>query len=251
MIGPPPTLQDTITIHGSWWLPSNADDRLSGKLSFEPAGLADLEIVRAFRGLPSSELMRSGRDSSPVLLIVGQSDDGRFWSAANCVPVSFGTEDSQPVNYAPEYLLAGYAPGPNEQISFGELRIGCTNLAEWVRPFPEQDITVPIVRITYSFRETELLSAAIAEPEGRLSIQSRFDPGYGPAEIRIKGAADWVFEPTAPINVRTAMGVVRNCQNFLTLVLGVPVDITRIAGRCRPSIWAELITSLTRSNGRR
>ena len=47
------------------------------------------------------------------------------------------------------------------------------------------------------------------------------------------------------------MRVARNCQNFLTLVLGVPVDVTRIAGRCRPSTWAELITSLTRSNAGR
>jgi hypothetical protein len=44
------------------------------------------------------------------------------------------------------------------------------------------------------------------------------------------------------------MFTVRTCQNFLTLVTGIPVDITGMRVRCGHAAWAEIIMSLTRAN---
>jgi hypothetical protein len=164
-----PSLTEAFTVNGEWWLPNAPEERVSGRLTFEPGELPTLRTRTGFPSLPLARLLELGSKSLPVALIMGRSDRGRSWSAVNCIPVSFSASfaglKSEPCDFAPEYLLVSREDLPDRAL-YRELHIQHTHLAEWVNPFPTQKVKVPNIRIHFSTRGKSQFSTRIPDPRG-------------------------------------------------------------------------------------
>jgi hypothetical protein len=249
-----PTLNDAFSVHGTWWLPGSTES-VPGTFTFEPGGMADLEVSGCFPSLPSPELFEYASHSTLVPLILGRFDDGRPCSVLKAIPVMMGTTDSDPVHFAPQSMLLGCHLASNNP-QFRTVYVECTHLAEWVKRLPEQRIDGIAVRVDYTTKAEDVISADVGRPEGHLSIRSYLSPSYSPTEFRIRSRAVWAFSAAKSIDLQAALLVSRHCQNFLTLALGIPSDVTSIVlvplsetADGESQLGAQLITSLTRSSG--
>ncbi len=265
-MGPPPTLSDSFSVHGAWFVPSDPRNVVAGTLEFEPGGQLELHLTNGFRNIPYTELLNIASKSSTIPLILGRSDDGRPWSAIECIPIRLGMSAADPVELIPRYVLSGCA-SPQSKVAFQKIQIESTRLAEWVRPFPNQTVKMPRIRVDYSIRAKRTCTSKLTNPRGQLSIETSFSPSYGRDEIRVKAHAAWIFEPRDPVPLREALTIARDCQNFLTFVLGQGVDLTALRGQCRSlevptswprpangkwttrEVWSEILVSMTRATG--
>jgi ApeA N-terminal domain 1 len=139
---------------------------------------------------------------------------------------------------------------------FHTVYVECTHLAEWVKRLPEQRIDGMAVRVNYTTKAEDFLSADVGRPEGHLSIRSYLNPSYSSTEFHITSRSVWAFSAAKSIDLEAALLLSRHCQNFLTLVLGMPSDVTSIflvplpeAADGPQQLGGNLIASLMRSSG--
>lgn len=248
------TITEEFKVHGEWWMPGSAGDRVPGTLTFKAHNVPELEILRCFQSLPALQLMAMAQKGARLPLVLGQSDDGIGWTVFGCLPTKMGTENNEPVHFYCEELLSGYVHTANAAIQFEQVHMRFTNVAEWIRPFPPQSVKTPRVRFDFSVRPKRFLQSKISTPSGVLSLHSTFSPQDTPAALTIHSGAEWSFIARPCIDLRNTLRFVRDCQNFLSFILGAPADVTRVVVLPRftlmpkgPRQVAELIYATTKS----
>lgn len=251
----PRTMTEEFTVHGEWWLPGAATDRVPGTLTYKPHNLPELEILRCFQDLPALQLMGMAQKRVRLPLVLGQSDDGTEWSVLECVPTSMGTKNSEPVHFYCQEILRGYAHVAGATIQFKEVHVWFTNVAEWLRPFPPQAVKMPRVRFDFSVRPKRFLQTKIGRPAGVLSLYSTFSPQYKPAALTVHSRAHWSFVSRGGIDLRNTLRFVRDSQNFISFTLGAATDVSRVVVLPKiilaakgPRRAAELIYAATKSS---
>lgn len=128
------TLCDDFELRGIWWLPENADQKVSGVLVFDSENKIRLELIGSFKQLP--DFGRSEVEKKEI--IVGITNDGRLCTLVNC------HETNSTLNFPgiscqifeANYLLEGAHWNCLDEIRFEIISIGFDYLEEWAGHYP-------------------------------------------------------------------------------------------------------------------
>lgn len=128
------TLCDDFELRGIWWLPDNADQQISGVLTFKSEGKIRLELIGSFKQLPEF----GKKEIEKKEIILGITSDGRLCTLVNC------HESNSTLNFPgiscqifeANYLLEGSHWNSKDEIEFEKISIGFDHLEEWLGHYP-------------------------------------------------------------------------------------------------------------------
>lgn len=79
-------MQQTTIYKGKWWLPNNANDKVSGILTYVPGETITLELIGNFQGFAQDALsLMMRKERKPLPVIYGQASDGSNISLFDCI----------------------------------------------------------------------------------------------------------------------------------------------------------------------
>lgn len=229
------TLADDFRYKGKWWLPEDPGKKVPGVLTFGDDGLK-LELFELFEG--SSGLKHfgdRGRAFRPRI-ILGLAEGKRITLQDNLEVGSTrplwepGAEASSPELRTSEFLALNAFVGvhfANESdVRFASLSVAFTHMEEWMGteriPF-ETDLKEGTHSATFEFPDR--LETRIESIGADVSIGSTFRGG--PGWFR---SLEWSYNAYVDVAPDETRGfdwywqIVRDCQDLLTLLVGLPVQ---------------------------
>jgi hypothetical protein len=120
---------NNFTIKGSWWLPSNYDEKLHGQLTFEKDKGATLELMSGFKRMSIDTRQLYHYD-----IILGLSIDGKHVTLHNCAvsKLSFYTLGNLGnIVLDVQYVFIGTHFNNKEEMRFSKLIGSFSQLEEW------------------------------------------------------------------------------------------------------------------------
>lgn len=222
------TLSDDLQLNGLWWVPENPENQVPGIVSFNDEGI-NLEVFGVLQ-----EPTGSNTDMDP-LIILGRAQGGSVTlhrALATEYPATrFGAGDSDKPRelrrstFSILNMFVGVHFGSEAEISFTSWEASFTHLEEWVGPerIPfKSDEDAETYTATYSYPDE--IRMKIRALESEISVGSQFintAPGF--RTMRLEHDALISISPDEQRNLDWYQAALRNCQDLLTLLVGMPV----------------------------
>lgn len=206
---------EELDVDGLFWLAGQPDKKVAGRLKFDAANGAELNLIGAFHGLPSSgthdlqDVFSPQSEHSRIFGVAGK----RLLTLDRCMHggTSMGTLDIVRERYFPEVILSGVHFEEDEPLEFNAVHLELQHLEHWVwksgiqtniesdgtgrgiseiqvsfTPLPKSVVTTDIgtleLKHTFGFRPDPVIETTITQG---CSIGMRFDKPY-PLEDAIK-----------------------------------------------------------------
>ncbi len=207
---------DEKTDSGEWWLPSNPDERIKGKLTFNQSSGAILELDKPF--------------TKPFKTIYGLSPWGREITLLDCIPLSINLP-SLPYKILAHFTFLGAHFKNSEDAIFNSFHCQISNLFEWIGNSGVKTEGEFTNNILIRYDNPEPISISI-NPELKIEIifQSSFSSRYGNREIQLKQIAQISFHPKENKNIDEYINWMHHFRNFLCLVTQESIFPQKIIG---------------------
>ena len=126
---------DNLDIDGLFWLPSNPEDRVAGRLTFDAVNLAQLDLIGAFHELPSSESvgLAGTLDEDKKLRIHGVAG-GNLITLDRCTQLQgrYVMPRVRRQKYLAPLVLTGKHFSDGELLEFDSVSVHLRHLEHWV-----------------------------------------------------------------------------------------------------------------------
>ena len=230
-----PTLLDSFERDGEWWLPGDSvEDRVFGRLSFDPAGGVRLKVRSPLR---AEGRLAPGERFRPAL-ILGSVEYGRpvtLYLATRVGRARPPLSDEGSEFYA-RYAFLGHHFQDEGSESFASLEAGFTDLEEWSKHHPFVDIIPRSERWSTGYVEMRPVEAEVDSLRAKLTIKSSIQswalvPGR---TLRWEHRIVFEVEPEEDRPPQWYRWVLEGLQELLTLLVGRPVYPSLVEARvCR------------------
>ena len=154
---------EQLLIEGHFWLPGQPDNRVAGRLAFDPVEGSDLSLIGALD------------ETHNVSRIVGMASDGAY-TLDDCFLKRSNISFIEKQIFHVGRIYGGVEYEQNENPIFDEFRIGMETLIEWVQPpHIEEDIHIGLDangrEHPYKITTEPFDTKTIAMPDGNLALQ--------------------------------------------------------------------------------
>ncbi len=126
---------DNLDIDGLFWLPSNPEDRVAGRLTFDAVNLAQLDLIGAFHEFPSSESvgLAGTLDEDKKLRIHGVAG-GSLITLDRCTQLQgrYVMPGVRRQKYLAPLVLTGKHFSDGELLEFDSVSVHLRHLEHWV-----------------------------------------------------------------------------------------------------------------------
>ena len=127
---------EELDIDGLFWLAGQQDEKVAGRLKFDAANGAELNLIGAFHGLPSSgthdlqDVFSPKSEPSRILGVAGK----QLLTLDRCMHggTSMGTLDIVRERFFPEVILSGAHFEEDEPLEFSAVHFELRHLEHWV-----------------------------------------------------------------------------------------------------------------------
>ena len=254
----PCTPLDTI---GSFWPAARPEERLPGRLTFDPTDGGRLEVLGSFHDsqevLARAPAEADGSVSvgvatllgfdSPAIRILGDTTDGPV-TLERCLPtqLQMGGGTSQSTYHIPLVLSGTHIPD-GEPLLFQKAEFGIPHFVRWSRTsglspsliVHDASRRLEEIRITY----TPLLEATVELPHGQLLLHLpyRFH-GDHIVESSIEQACTFELRFADPGGVVDALEAHHALQALLSIAVGTPVRVAETRVQSAGGPWLRLHT---------
>lgn len=208
---------DEVTCSGEWWLPSNPEKRIKGKLTFNQTNGARLDLEEAFTESPKTIC----GISLPV---------GREITLQDCIPLAWGLPEFPYKVFAHRVFLGAHFNNP-EGVKFNSLHCQMSNLFEWLWKSGIKYEGEASKNIVIKYDRPEPISIRI-NPELRIDIDFRhsFSSKRRNGEIQLKQTVYVSFHPKENKNIDDYLNWMHHFRNFLCLATQVSIFPQKIIG---------------------
>ena len=227
---------DNLDIDGLFWLPSNPEDRVAGRLTFDAVNLAQLDLIGAFHELPSSESvgLAGTPDGDKKLRIHGVAG-GNLITLDRCTRLqgSYVMPRVRRQKYLAPLVFTGKHFGDDELLEFDSVSVHLRHLEHWVNRTgvelwvePWED---PKEATTFGLTYTPLesLVATTSTCEIELRFFGKFIKDY---LIRntIEQRCNFVLRFPRPHPLRSVLQLCSALQDIVTVGAFAPSRIVRL-----------------------
>ena len=236
-------LSTPIETLGTFWLPANPEDRLSGNLRISDSGKVTLELGGIF-GDERFAIQDMGIGTEPppdgdkpdYSRIVGEVEQGGFVTLERCLPAGSRIKmagGQSKSTYQARFAFIGGAYDPGKELSFADVSLSVKGLNEWLSVSGihlQWDLERKSGSICYhclediSFRlqnETDITFSFSITPPGF----SRFT-----TEASVVQESNIVFKPNCPQPIEYFSSLALKLCNFLSLAIDQPVSTISMTG---------------------
>ncbi len=226
-------MRDSVEYSGLWWLPKNPENKIHGKLIYNPTERTILSLDGAFNA-------KSRYGENFYEIILGVSSDGKKITLKNCLQTKknirhlpqrkeqYATSES-----AVSVFYVGCHFARKEDIKFTRLSVRYSQLEEWLgeRPFDckesknEEGLSEHIWKFTMPKAKEIILDKC------KITISYGFSMGFGVSitpefEAHVGISVDVGDE----MHIDDFFPIVYHIKNFLSLAVGDEVSILAIKG---------------------
>ena len=226
-----------LEIEGLFWLSSNPDDKVAGRLRFDAVNGAELNLIGSFHGLPTSGPHSISdvffRLDAPVrvLGIAGR----KLLTLEHCKHAGITLESPGLVRerYWPRIVLAGAHFEDGESLDFSAIHLEIGNLEHWVWrsgilfDVKRDDSGSGINEIQVNFKPPSKLVATTDIGDLELEHTYRFRPDPI-LETTIAQACSIGLRFIAPRALEDAVKIGSDIQDFLTIAVHSPSPFRKV-----------------------
>lgn len=219
---------EKFEIKGEWYLPSNQDNRIHGKLTFDPQGGTELEL---YGNIDGDNFFPELKDQEIILGLTSKSEQvtlyNCFMTKSGGAKLVQGQESGKPsIAYSIRYLLIGLHALTVEDLKFNKISSEIFNLGEWVgiSGFKRQDFNPEALKNHETIVEYKLPESI--DFEINESTNGRFNfianhPGLSRYQktVTINQRVEFQAISSNEVNIDDLLEYVMTFQNFLTLAL--------------------------------
>jgi hypothetical protein len=207
---------DEVTYSGEWWIPSNPEKRISGKLTFNQDNGAILELVEPF--------------SEPYKTIFGKNQFGIQMTLLECFPLSLNMPGSS-YKILGQFFLFGAHFENKQDALFDSFYCQISHLNDWILKSGLKIENEFSKNIVIKFDCPDTISIMIS-PDLKMDIefQPLFSTNRNDSEIKLKQVTQISFHPTAKINLDEYLNLMHHFRNFLCLITQETVFPQKISG---------------------
>jgi hypothetical protein len=225
-------MQDSVEYSGLWWLPKNPENKIHGKLSYNPREGTILSLDGALNAKP-----RNGEDFYEIVL--GVMSDGKRITLKNCFQtekhirhLAKRKEQYMTSEFAVSVFYVGYHFAKKEDIKFTRLSVEYSQLEEWLdeRPFhfeeskSEEGLSEHILKFTMPNVKEIILD------KFKISIGYGFSTGTDWRAPEFEAHAGIWVDVSDEMHIDEFFPIVYHIRNFLSLATGNQIRITEIDG---------------------
>lgn len=211
---------EQITHSGEWWVPSNPEKRIKGKLTFNQTDGARLNLEEAFT-------------ESPKIIYGISLPDGKDITLQDCFPLTWeipGFPYEEFKVFAHRVFLGAHF-NKSEDVKFNSLNCQMSNFFEWLWKYGiyYESKTSKDVLIKYNRPDT---ISILINPELRIDIDFRhsFSSKRRNGEVQLKQFAYVSFHPKENKDIDDYLNLMHHFRNFLCLATHVSIFPQEIIG---------------------
>ena len=227
---------DNLDIDGLFWLPSNPEDKVAGRLTFDAVNLAQLDLIGAFHGLPSSESvgLAGTPDGDKKLRIHGVAG-GNLITLDRCTRLqgSYVMPRVRRQKYLAPLVFTGKHFGDDELLEFDSVSVHLRHLEHWVNRTgvelwvePWQDPKeATTFGLTYTPLENLVATTSICDLE--LRFCGKLIKEYL-VQNTIEQRCSFILRFPRPRPLRSVLQLCSALQDIVTIGAFTPSQITRL-----------------------
>lgn len=215
---------ETLERAGNWWLPDNPDQKIAGRLTFDPKTKATLHLFGGFEGA-ETPFWSDTVFECPIIL--GDTTTGEAVTLYNSFQTSGNQKESS--FFCSEIIIGNSHFDKEETLTFSKYQVNYAFMNEWSKPSgldykPGPD--GPVEDFTVSYKRPEEI--CVTTP----GFDLRFK--YAPAlSFDVNGMSfsqdtRIMIEHEDDVALRLLKSEARQIQNFLTLGMGTPTFPVRV-----------------------
>jgi len=216
---------DQKVYEGFWWLPDNPENKVPGTINIDDEDNITLSTLGS---LSESDHFKKCN------AITGISKEGKHITLLNCscCHSSINFHGIDQYSYTAEVIFIGIILESSKPLLLNRLHFRFTNLENWIGR-NGLDIGRAITdsnQFDIQYRRPQSLEFTLPN-DYKLIIDSGIERKANFKEIHLK-EQDWItIKPPEEEDIDTLLKVVDHLRNFLSLVIGEPVYLTKLDGR--------------------
>lgn len=225
---------DTIEYWGEWWIPveddegwqpTDAEDRISGVLEFDPSNGGELDLMGTLTGVAGS--------SADIETIHGKTKDGEFVTLRGLFDKGTGMSASATVMRSQKFGVSKVFSGAlfYDEPEFSEVELTLPLLEMWMRD-EVFSIQLPPTheKLGASIEGVEPITAELENADVKLSLGYNFNKKNWES-VEFSQTAKITISPDEKLPFEKILNeYARHIQNLLCLAIGDPIDPVSVVG---------------------